>query len=274
MARLRITILGCGASPGVPRLDGDWGACDPAEPRNRRTRCSILVERFVADAPRPTRALVDTSPDLRSQFLSLGGIDALDGVVYTHAHADHVHGIDDLRGYLHRHGKLVDVFTDDPTQARLDEAFGYCFTSPPGSSYPPILKRHPIVFKEAFWVNGPGGPIAFMPFLQIHGDITTLGLKVGRAAYSCDVSRLPDAALPLLADLDLWIVDALRHRPHPSHFTVAEAVDWSRRLKPQRTILTHMHSEIDYNALRLSLPLGIEPGYDGLSVDLEDESGV
>src|SRR5712691_11707742 len=188
MARLRLTILGCGASPGVPRLDGDWGACDPDEPKNRRSRCSLLIERFAEGAPRPTRALVDTAPDLREQLLRLGGVDAIDGVVYTHAHADHVHGIDDLRAYWHRSGKLVDVYSDAATEARLLDAFRYCFEAPEGSPYPAILRRHSIAAGRAFAISGPGGPIEVMPFTQHHGDIATLGLRVGRAAYSCDVS--------------------------------------------------------------------------------------
>lgn len=269
-ARLRFTVLGCGASPGVPRIDGDWGACDPSEPKNRRSRCSLLIERLEEGAERPTRLLVDTPPDIRAQLTGLGRIDALDGVVFTHAHADHVHGIDDLRGYWHRNGSRVAVYSDDATQARLDQAFGYCFQAPPGSFYPPIATRHPIRAYEPFEVSGPGGRIAVRPFAQTHGDITSLGLRVGGLAYSCDVSAIPDESLAYLAGLDVWIVDALRRRPHPSHFSVADAVAWSLRLAPRRTILTHMHSEIDFGDLQRTLPPGVEPGFDGLVIALPD----
>ncbi|MFO1184016.1 MAG: MBL fold metallo-hydrolase [Bauldia sp.] len=268
--RLKFTILGCGASPGVPRIDGDWGACDPSEPKNRRTRCSLLIERWQQGGERPTRLLVDTPPDIREQLTGLGRIAALDGVVYTHAHADHVHGIDDLRGFWHGNGKLVDVYSDDATQARLDQAFGYCFSAPPGSFYPPIVKRHRIAAYEPFAVDGPGGRIAVRPFRQAHGDISSLGLRVGGLAYSCDVSALPDQSLAYLDGLDVWIVDALRRRPHPSHFTVEQAVAWAQRLAPRRTILTHMHAEIDFSDLTRTLPAGIEPGFDGLTVELPD----
>jgi phosphoribosyl 1,2-cyclic phosphate phosphodiesterase len=251
-ARLRIVVLGCGASPGVPRVGNDWGACDPAEPKNRRTRCSILIERHDG-GPRPTRILVDTGPDLRAQLLA-AHIKFIDAVVYTHAHADHLHGIDDLRAFWIESRKLVDIYADEPTQARLQQAFGYCFAAPRGSTYPPILRHHPLNVGEPLTITGAGGPLTVTPFRQKHGDIDSLGLRAGRFAYSCDISDLPDESLPYVDQLDVWMVDALRHRPHPSHFSVSDALRWIERTQARRAILTHMHSDLDYAGLLRELP--------------------
>jgi phosphoribosyl 1,2-cyclic phosphate phosphodiesterase len=269
MANFRATILGCGSSPGVPRISNDWGACDPSEPKNRRSRCSLLIERFESLSGKPTRILVDTGPDVRNQLLA-AHVDRLDGVIYTHAHADHIHGIDDLRAFWLNTKRLVDVYSDDATTRRLFEAFGYCFTAPPGSFYQPMLRHTPIGAGTTFAIDGPGGPIEVRPFRQIHGDIDTLGLRVGGLAYSCDVSHLPDEALPELDGLDLWIVDALRYRPHPSHFSVSDALHWIERLRPRRAVLTHMHSDLDYQALRRELPGDIEPAFDGMQVEFRE----
>ena len=266
---LRVTVLGCGASPGVPRIGNDWGACDPNEPRNRRTRCSLLIERISGDASRATRILVDTGPDLRAQLLA-AGVNAIDAVVYTHSHADHLHGIDDLRVFWQNTGKLVDVYSDTATKRRLDEAFGYCFATAPGSFYPPILKHHSIAAGQPLTIGGAGGPLTLQPFRQIHGDIDSLGLRVGGFAYSCDVSDLPDETLAALAGLDVWIVDALRYRPHPSHFSVSEAMAWVGRVKPRRAILTHLHPDLDYATLKRELPAAIEPAYDGMTIEMAD----
>jgi phosphoribosyl 1,2-cyclic phosphate phosphodiesterase len=264
--RLRFTILGCGASPGVPRIGNDWGACDPAEPRNRRTRCSLLIERVDAATGRRTTVLIDTGPDVREQLLS-AGVNTLDGVIYTHAHADHVHGIDDLRAFWQNTGRLVDVYSDAATQERLDQAFGYCFRTASGSNYPPILRHHLVTPGTPVTITGDGGPITLLPLRQIHGDIDTLAIRVGGLAYSCDVSDVPADTIDALTGLDVWIVDALRYKPHPSHFTVAEAVEWIGRLKPCRAVLTHLHSDLDYATLRAELPEGIEPGFDGMVLE-------
>ncbi len=266
MPVLRFTILGCGASPGVPRTDGDWGACDPAEPRNRRTRASALIELFGNEGPRPTRVLIDTGPDLRGQMLA-AGVRHLDAVIYTHGHADHVHGIDDLRAFWTSSGSLVEIFSDDATQERLDAGFGYCFTGTRRGAYPPILKRNRIVPGEPLRIVGDGGGLVVMPFLQHHGDAHSLGLRVGDIAYCCDVSNFPAAALPHLAGLDLLIIDALRERPHPSHLSLGEAFDWIARLAPRRAVLTHMHGELDYAAARARCPPGVEPGHDGMAFE-------
>jgi phosphoribosyl 1,2-cyclic phosphate phosphodiesterase len=263
---LRVTVLGCGSSPGVPRIGGDWGACDPANPRNRRRRCSLLAQRVAADG-RTTNALVDTSPDLREQALD-AGIGTLDGVLFTHPHADHIHGIDDLRGFVINMRRRVDIFADDDTMARLREAFGYCFETPPGSDYPPIVNAQRIVAREPVTIQGQGGPLTALPVRQNHGRITSLGFRIGGLAYSPDVSDLDDEAEYQFQDLDVWIVDALRLTPHPSHFSLDEALGWIDRLKPRRAVLTHMHIDLDYATLRRSLPDHVEPAYDGMRIEL------
>lgn len=265
-ARLVVTILGCGASPGVPRIGPDWGACDPNEPKNMRTRCSILIEQY-GEAPRPTRVLVDTGPDMRMQLIN-ARVNTLDAVVYTHAHADHLHGIDDLRAIWLEQRRPIDVYADAPTGARLLEAFRYCFERPPSSGYPSILKLNPITIGAPLTVEGAGGAMTLHPFRQAHGDIDTVGLRVGGMAYSCDVSDVPPESLPALAGLDVWIVDALRHSHHPSHFSVSQALAWIERIRPKRAVLTHMHSDLDYRALHRALPPHVEPAFDGMQLTL------
>lgn len=262
---MRFTILGCGSSPGVPRIGGHWGVCDPTNPKNRRRRCSLLVQRISAAGV--TNVLVDTSPDLREQALD-AGLESIDGVLYTHPHADHLHGIDDLRGFVINMRRRVDIYADGQTMARLKEAFGYCFETPPGSEYPPILNGHTILDDVEVIVTGAGGPVAAAPIRQTHGNITSLAFRFGGLAYSPDVSGLDDEAAERLRELDVWIVDALRPRPHPSHFSVDEALGWVRRLKPKRAILTHMHVDLDYATLTRELPEGVEPAYDRMAIDL------
>jgi phosphoribosyl 1,2-cyclic phosphate phosphodiesterase len=262
---LTFTILGCGSSMGVPQAALGWGACNPNNPKNRRRRCSLLVQRH-SDAG-VTNVLVDTSPDLREQLLSVG-LKTIDAVLYTHPHADHTHGIDDLRPVFIANRKRVDVYLDDPTAADVLAKFGYCFKTPAGSNYPPIAREHRIVPGEPVTVDGAGGPITALPVLQEHGDIVSLGYRFGGLAYSCDVNGLPDGAVAAFQGLDVWIVDALRYRPHPSHFSYDEALAWIERLAPRRAILTHMHSDLDYEAMRAQLPAHIEPAYDGLTLIL------
>jgi phosphoribosyl 1,2-cyclic phosphate phosphodiesterase len=260
---LRFTILGSGSSGGVPRPALGWGACDPDNPRNRRRRTSLLVER--RDGAGVTRVLVDTSPDLREQLLSLR-CDALDGVLYTHDHADHTHGIDDLRMVAYAMKRRIDAWADTATLQSLEERFRYCFQAIPGSGYAPILNAHTIVPPEPIRIEGPTGPIEAVPVPQEHGDIATLGFRFGGLAYSPDISGIPDASVPLLEGLDVWIVDALRFTPHPSHFSVKQALEWIGRLRPKRAILTHMTTDLDYEALRRELPEGVEPAYDNMVI--------
>jgi phosphoribosyl 1,2-cyclic phosphate phosphodiesterase len=266
---LKFTILGCGSSGGVPRPGLGWGACNPGNPKNRRRRTSLLVER--RNGVGITRVLVDTSPDLREQLLD-AEVDGLEAVLYTHEHADHTHGIDDLRAlFLHRH-KRVPVYLDEHTAQVMHQRFGYCFVAPPGSEYPPIVRENRLVAGQAVTVEGAGGDITALPLLQDHGDISSLGFRFGRLAYSCDLIRLPAESLAALAGLDVWIVDALRYRPHPSHLSVDETLALIEVLKPRRAILTNLHSELDYDELRARLPPHVEPAYDGLSLELDDAS--
>ena len=265
MARYRFTILGCGASPGVPRINGDWGACDPAEPRNRRTRCAAMIERF-DEAGGTTRVIIDTGPDIRAQILA-AGVEAINGVVYSHSHADHVHGIDDLRAFWMITRQPVTIYSDDATQHRLDDGFGYCFAAPPGSPYPPFLLRRRIRAGEPFTIDGPGGPVTLAPLDQVHGDIRSLGFRIGPLAYSCDFNDLPAETVTSLGGLEFWILGALRYKPHPSHCSLDEALEWTRRIRPRRAVLTHMTNELDYATLRHELPAGVEPAYDGISFD-------
>ncbi len=263
--RLLFTILGCGSSPGVPRIGNHWGACDPSNPKNRRRRCSLLVQRISANGV--TNVLVDTSPDLRSQALD-AGVATLDGVLFTHSHADHIHGIDDLRGFVMNTGRRVEVFADDATVARLKASFDYCFKTPPGSEYPPIANANTIAAGSDVTVAGPGGPVTARPIKQMHGRVPSLAFRFGGLAYSPDVSGLDDEAIDQLTGLDVWIVDALRRRPHPSHFSLHEALEWIERLKPRRAVLTHMHVDLDYATLRRELPAHVEPAYDGMAIEL------
>lgn len=261
----RLTILGCGSSGGVPRIGSLWGDCDPQNPRNRRRRCSILVERR---GPRgATTVLVDTSPDLREQLLDVRAA-SIDAVLYTHDHADHTHGIDDLRMVAYAMRRRIDIYADPVTRKSLVERFTYCFSTPAGSSYAPILNARESNAGVPIRIEGAGGVMEVMPVPQIHGDIASLGYRFGGTAYSPDISALPDEAVPLLSGLDLWIVDALRYTPHPSHFHVKRALEWIGKLKPTRAILTHMTADLDYETLKRELPAGVEPAYDGMVIDL------
>ena len=261
---LKFTILGCGSSMGVPRVALGWGSCDPNNPRNRRLRCSLLVER--SGPAGITRVLVDCTPDLRAQLLE-ARVDWIDGVLITHDHADHIHGIDDLRPLFVHKRHRVNVWMDEATARVTLARFGYCFHTPAGSQYPPIAREHRLVPGQAVNLEGQGGPIEVLPFLQGHGDISSLGFRFGRVAYSADIKDLPPQSLAALSGLDVWIVDALRHASHPSHFNLHEALDWIGRVNPKRAILTNLHSDMDYHTLRGSLPAGVEPGYDRMAFE-------
>jgi phosphoribosyl 1,2-cyclic phosphate phosphodiesterase len=266
---LTATVLGCGSSSGVPRLGGpdgagDWGACDPANPKNRRSRCSLLVRRKSADGE--TAVLVDTSPDLHDQLLA-ARCGALDAIFITHDHADQTHGIDDVRAIAYAKRKRIDLYSDRAALADLKKKFGYIFETPPGSGYPPIISAHelPEPF-AAMEVAGEGGTIPVLTFRQGHGRIHSLGFRFGPIAYSSDVNTLDEVAFAALDGVDTWIVDALRHDPHPTHANVATALEWIARVKPRRAILTNLHVDLDYDALRHSLPDGVEPAYDGMTI--------
>ncbi len=258
---LKFTILGCGSSTGVPRVGGDWGRCDPNNPKNRRRRCSMLVEKFNGDDV--TTVLVDTGPDMREQLLDVN-VAWVDAVLYTHEHADHTHGIDDLRALVMTRRQRVDVYMDKSTSKEVVPKFSYCFTSPKGSLYPPILNENRIVEEQMISIEGPGGVVEAMPFKQHHGPIDSLGFRFGDIAYSSDVNDLPEESLPFLKDLDVWIVDCLKRKPHITHFNLETTLEWIDRLKPKRAILTNMHVDLDYDELVSELPEGVEPAFDGM----------
>lgn len=258
------TILGCGSSAGVPRVAQGWGACDPDNPKNRRRRTSLLVERI--EGGKKTTVLIDTTPDLREQLLG-AGVTKLDGVLYTHAHADHTHGIDDLRPLFLHNRHRVPVYMDESTAGEVRTKFGYCFESPPGSEYPPIVKEHRIKAAQPVTIEGEGGPITALPILQHHGEIDTLGFRFGKFAYCIDVKSFPEPSLQAIRGLDVLITDALRYRPHSSHFSVEEALQWIKRIVPRRAVLTNLHTDLDYAKLAGELPDGVEPAFDGMKFE-------
>ncbi|KAA8605481.1 PhnP [Salipiger aestuarii] len=260
MTDLRITILGCGSSGGVPRLGGHWGDCDPSNPRNTRRRCSILVERIGADGV--TRVLIDTSPDMRQQLLD-AGVGTLDAVVYTHAHADHTHGLDDLRQIVFNRRVRLPVWADDDTSAALIARFGYAFEQPQGSPYPPILDLNRIN-ERSFAIDGAGGPVTLQPFRVRHGSIDALGFRIGRVAYLPDVNKIPEPAWEHLQGLDCWILDALRRAPHPSHAHLDLSLQWIARAAPREAVLTNMHIDLDHDEVARETPDHIRPAYDGM----------
>ncbi|MES2894673.1 MAG: MBL fold metallo-hydrolase [Pseudomonadota bacterium] len=264
---LEFTIMGCGSSGGVPRADGDWGACNPADPRNRRRRCSLLVRRSGERAEDETTLVVDTSPDLVWQT-SDAGVRRLDGVLLTHDHADQTHGIDDVRAFAIRQRARIACHVDAPTAASMRRRFGYIFEGE--AAYQAIAELHEIPrHGEAWAVEGPSGAIPVVTFDQDHGAVRSVGYRFGDVAYSSDVVDLDATALEALADLDVWIVDALRWRPHPTHAHVERTLEWIERLKPRRAILTNMHIDLDYAALAAQLPPGVEPAFDGLRFEHE-----
>lgn len=258
-----LTILGCGSSGGVPRIGGDWGLCDPANPKNRRRRCSVLLSQ--AGAGGVTRVLIDTSPDLRDQMLS-AGIDDISGVLFTHEHADHTHGIDDLRAFYLRQRRRIPVFADEPTGALLSSRFAYCFQRAHGSDYPHILDLHRLVAGEPVAIDGPGGAFTAMPFKVRHGIIDALGFRFGGTAYTPDLNGIPAESMAALEGLDLWVVDALKRTAHGSHFSLPETLGWINRLQPKRAVITNMHVDMDYETLCRELPKGVEPAYDGMEL--------
>jgi phosphoribosyl 1,2-cyclic phosphate phosphodiesterase len=264
---LEVTILGSGSSGGVPRADGEWGACDPKNPKNLRSRCSALVRRKGEGAERETTLIVDTSPDLRLQT-AYAGAKRLDAILLTHDHADQVHGLDDVRAFFQRQGAVIPCHMDASTDATMMRRFGYIFEGEAG--YPAICGRAAIPpHGEAWAVQGPSGAIPVVTFDQDHGPVRSVGYRFGGVAYSSDVVNLDESAFAALEDLDVWIVDALRYRPHPTHAHLDRTLAWIERLKPRRAILTNLHIDLDYETLKAELPAGVEPAYDGLRFEHE-----
>ena len=258
---MKVTVLGCGGSGGVPLANGmpggEWGRCDPANPRNRRRRVSVLVE------GEGTSVLIDTSPDLREQIIEFG-VSAIDAVLFTHAHADHCHGLDELRSFLRTTGQPIDAYMDGLTQKALTARFSYAFASSsnPDSLYPPLMIDK--LIDGDFKV----GRLPVTPFVQNHGPEESLGFRIGPMAYSTDVKSLDEQAFDTLSGVELWIVDCLRDQPHPTHSHTEQTLEWIARVKPKRAVLTHLNHQIDYDDLRRRCPPGTEPGYDGLTVAL------
>ncbi|WP_300439268.1 MBL fold metallo-hydrolase [uncultured Mameliella sp.] len=258
---LRFTILGCGSSGGVPRLGGNWGACDPQNPKNRRRRCSMLVERETAEGT--TTVLIDTTPDMRAQLLD-AGIGRLDAVLWTHAHADHTHGLDDLRQIVFNTRERLNVWADGDTQDDLLSRFAYAFVQPEGSPYPPILNLHTI--NGPVTIEGAGGAVTLSPFEVNHGSIDALGFRIGDLAYLPDVATIPDDAWPHLENLDCWVLDALRRTPHPTHAHLDLALEWIARAAPRHAVLTNMHIDLDYAEVKAETADHITPAYDGMVI--------
>jgi phosphoribosyl 1,2-cyclic phosphate phosphodiesterase len=259
---MRVTILGSGTSSGVPRIGGadgagNWGLCDPANPKNRRRRVSVLVEAA------GQRVLIDCGPDCREQLLS-ARVAHLDAVFITHDHADHAHGIDDLRQLFHAMGRPVDIWASPATFRVLKSRFDYVFDGAPG--YPASCRAHDLIGTVAL------GALQVTPFPQLHGDIESTGVRFDHAgksfAYSTDVKGFDARADAALAGLDLWVVDALRREPHPTHSHLAQTLDWIAQRRPGRAVLTHMDQSMDYATLRRELPPGVEPGFDGQVIAL------
>jgi len=266
MARLRFTILGCGSSGGVPRIGGHWGACDPDNPKNRRSRCSMLVERI--DGGRVTRVLIDSSPDMRDQLLR-AEVAELDAVVFTHSHADHMHGIDDIRQVVFNTRRRMPIWADGATQESLLSRFGYAFVQPEGSSYPPICEMHTIRHGP-FEITGAGGTIAFTPIRVAHGTIDALGFRIAGLAYLPDVSEIYEDSWPLLDGLDCWVLDALRRAPHPTHAHLALSLEWIAQAAPAQAVLTNMHIDLDHATVEAETPANVRAAYDGMVLEYGD----
>jgi phosphoribosyl 1,2-cyclic phosphate phosphodiesterase len=263
MAEYVYTILGCGSSGGVPRLGDNWGDCDPSEPKNRRQRCSMLIERITDQGK--TTVLIDSSPDLRNQLLN-AEVGALDAVVYTHDHADHTHGIDDLRMIVFNMRKRLPIWADETTRATLRERFGYTFEQVPGTLYKPILDMNDMTGPVS--ITGDGGTITLTPFLVDHGPIKANGFRIENLAYLPDVSEMNDDAWDMVQNLDMWVVDALRREPHPTHSHLAKTLEWIERAAPKNAILTNMHNDLDYATLCAETPDHITAAFDGMQIRL------
>ena len=259
----KITILGCGSSTGVPRVGNEWGACDPKLSENNRSRCSILIEKI--DENEITSVIVDTGPDFRNQ-VNRANIKKIDAVFYTHEHADHTHGIDDLRMYALRDKKRIDVFASATTSENLKQKFGYCFENKSGSGSPPILNLNLIEHGKMYNIKGEGGIIGITPINQVHGNISSFGYKVDSIVYSSDISELPSESVEYIKNCKIWIVDALRWSPHPTHFHVDKVLQLVADLGVETAILTNMHIDLDYKQLRDYLPRNIIPAYDGMVI--------
>ena len=261
MDKIVFTVLGCGASGGVPRLGNNWGACNPKNIKNQRLRCSLLVEKKMKS--KKTVALIDTGPDMRQQLLK-AKVEDLDGIIYTHSHADHVHGIDDLRMLVFKRRARLPVYADKKTSKRLKEGFGYIFKQPKGSNYPAILDLKKL--DKPTKINGPAGAIIFEPLDVKHGETDALGFKIGNLAYIPDVSEIYQETWEKILGIDVLIIDALRYDPHPSHSHLSQTLEWIKRLKPKKTYLINLNIELDYEKLSREVPENVSVCYDMLRI--------
>jgi phosphoribosyl 1,2-cyclic phosphate phosphodiesterase len=254
---LKITILGCGNSAGVPSIGNHWGNCDPAEPKNRRLRPSIAVQSAT------TTLVVDTGPDFREQ-MNQENIQMLDAVLYTHPHGDHICGIDDLRILRMRHKKLIDVYGDRATLGEMEERFNYMFIERT-ALYPQALVPH-VIEPSQFGQTISVGDIHFIPYEQDHGTCKTLGFRFGNLAYSTDMVNLDDRAIAILQGIETWIVDAAGYKMEKNmvHITLRQLYDLNKRVGAIQIYLTHMSPAMDYQTLCKELPAGYAPAYDGL----------
>lgn len=261
------TLLGTGSSGGVPRIGNDWGACDPANPRNRRRRCSMLIEKHGVNGV--TTVLIDTGPDMREQLID-ANVQYLDAVLLTHSHADHIFGMDDLRQLAIKHRERVNVYMDAATSERVMPAFGYCYQQTEGTSYPAICTEHRIYPQQMIKITGTGGTIDLLPFEVNHGDISALGFRVGDLVYLPDVKTvdLPES-IESISNLQVLILDALRYSEHPTHMNMTEALAFIAKMNPAKAILTNMHNAIDFDEITRELPANVNAGYDGLKIQIE-----
>lgn len=259
---MRVTVLGCGTSAGVPQIGCDCAVCRSADPRNKRLRCSILLE------SQGQRILFDTGPDLRQQCLD-AGIDRLDAVVFTHAHADHLHGLDDIRAINNIIGQALPAHAHEDVLQRIRERFPYVFGGGQdgrGGFWRPEIRPCP------FTGDGPIriGPVELLPLAHGHGRSRVWGFRMGKFAYSTDADRIDDAYVDALAGIEVWLVDALRDKPHPSHAHLARTLEWIDRVRPRQAWLTHMNHEVDHATWQRKLPRGVAPAHDGLVIELAD----
>ena len=264
---LKLKILGSGCSTGVPRIDGYWGACDPNNPKNRRSRCSAWFGLYHDDAPdRLTSVVIDTAPEFREQMVR-AGVRAIDAILWTHDHADQTHGIDDMRAFTFARGGPIDGYMDEATRETFRRRFGYVFTGLMG--YPPICNDRLIPPHGTPWaIEGEGGALPVVTFAQHHGPIQSVGYRIGDIAYSSDISDIPEESYPALEGLKLWVVDAMRHKPHATHSHVEKTLAWIEHFRPEHAVLTNLHQELDYDALRRELPANVEPAFDQMSFDI------
>lgn len=271
MKSLALTLMGTGSSGGVPRVGNVWGACDPDEPRNRRRRCALLIESVQSQADgsdQKTTVVVDAGADLREQLLT-ADVRSIEGVVLTHSHADHIFGLDDLRQMAINLRRSIDVWIDEPTRIQVMKAFGYCFHQAEGSSYPAFCTEQTLKPHQPFTIDGPGGPVPINTLVAEHGDINALGIRINDAVYLPDMKRVSHPeSVQMLSDVQVLIVDALRYNLHPSHMNLEECLAFIEMVNPERAILTNMHGDLDFKTVKKMLPSGVEPGFDGLRIQL------